>query len=189
MSVPAGMVTGVSLFPTSLPPPPGFKMLPTSILVTSTSSAATAVSTPKASTSGIALPISIPLTGPPGGRSNFLTDAFQAGNLADLDEELNKDLRKMARDVSHKQMAGSKHVQDKDIDEDEEGDDGNGSMFEDLDEPLPAPVKRSGKAKSPAKSGPMNWPPAEVDIMCQNRYAVDWSEMSDCHWSTRRRST
>ena len=29
-SVPAGMATGVSLFPTSLPPPPGFKMLPTS---------------------------------------------------------------------------------------------------------------------------------------------------------------
>ena len=37
-SVPAGMVTGVSLFQTSLAPPPGFKMLPTSIHVTSTSS-------------------------------------------------------------------------------------------------------------------------------------------------------
>ena len=178
-SVPAGMATGVSLFPTSLPPPPGFKLLPTSVRVTSTSSAPTAASTPKASTSGIALPISIPLTGHPGGRSDFLTDAFQAGNLADLDEELDKDLRKMARDVSHKQMAGSKHVHDEDIDEDEEGDDGDGSMFEDLDEPLPAPTKRSSKAKSPAKSGPVNWPPAEVDIVHQNRYGVDQSKMRD----------
>ena len=91
--------------------------------------------------------------GHPGGRSNFLTNAFQAGNLADLDEELDEDLRKMAGDVSHKQMAGSKRVHDEDIDEDEEGDNGDGSMFEDLDEPLPAPVKRSGKAKSLAKSG------------------------------------
>ena len=46
-------------------------------------------------------------------------------------------------------------------------------MFKDLDEPLPAPAKRSGKAKSPTKSGPMNWLPAEVDIVRQNRYAVD----------------
>ena len=178
-SVPAGMVTGVSLFPTSLPPPPGFKMLLTSIHVTSTSSAPTAASTPKASTSGIALPISIPLTGHCGGRSDFLTDAFQAGNLADLDEDLDKDLRKMAGDVSHKQMAGTKRVHDEDINKDEEGDDGDGSMFKDLDEPLPAPVKRPGKAKSPAKSGPVNWPPAEVDIMHQNRYAMDRPKMRD----------
>ena len=178
-SVPAGMVTGVSLFPTSLPPPPGFKMLLTSIHVTSTSSAPTAASTPKASTSGIALPISIPLTGHCGGRSDFLTDAFQAGNLADLDEDLDKDLRKMAGDVSHKQMAGTKRVHDKDINKDEEGDDGDGSMFKDLDEPLPAPVKRPSKAKSPAKSGPVNWPPAEVDIMHQNRYAMDRPKMRD----------
>ena len=109
-SVSAGMATGVSLFQTSLAPPPGFKMLPTSIRVTSTSSAPTAASTPKASTSGIALPISIPLSGHPGGRSNFLTNAFQARNLADLDEGLDEDLRKMARDVSRKQMAGSKRV-------------------------------------------------------------------------------
>ena len=180
-SVPASMATGVSLFPTSLPPLPGFKMLPTSIHVTSTSSTPAAASTPKVSTSGVALPISIPLTGHPGGRSDFLTDAFQAGNFADLDEELDEDLRKMARDVSHKQMAGSKRIHDEDIDEDEEADDGDGSMLEDLDEPLPAPVKKSGKAKSPAKSGPMNWPPAEVDIVHQNRYAVDWSEMRDYH--------
>ena len=180
-SVPAGMVTGVSLFPTSLPPPHGFKMLPTSIRVTSTSSAPAAASTLKASTSGIALPISIPLMGHPGGRSDFLTDAFQAGNLADLDDKLNEDLRKMARDVSHKQMARSKCVHDKDIDKDEEGDDSDGSMFKDLDEPLPAPAKRSGKAKSPAKSGHVNWLPAEVDIVCQNRYAVDLSEMRDYH--------
>ena len=78
-SVPASMVTGVSLFQTSLAPPPGFKMLPTSIRVTSTSSTPAAASTPKVSTSGIALPISIPLSGHPGGRSDFLTDAFQAG--------------------------------------------------------------------------------------------------------------
>ena len=101
--------------------------------------------------------------------------------MADLDEDLNEDLRKMAGDVSHKQMTGSKCVHDEDINEDEEGDNSNGSMFEDLDEPLPAPVKRSGKAKSPAKSGPVNWPPAEVDIMRQNRYAMDWPEMRDYH--------
>ena len=172
-SVPAGMMTGVSLFPTSLPPSPGFKMLPTSVHVTSTSSAPTAASTPKASTSGVALPVSIPLMGHPGGRSDFLTDAFQAGNLADLDDELDEDLRKMARYVSLKQMAGSKRIHNEDIDEDKEGDDSDGSMFEDLDEPLPAPAKRSGKAKSPAKSGPVNWPPAEVDIVRQNRYAMD----------------
>ena len=78
-------------------------------------------------------------------------------------------------------MAGSKCVHNEDIDEDEEGDDGDGSIFEDLDEPLPAPVKRSGKAKSPAKSGPVNWPPAEFDIVHQNRYAMDQSEMRDYH--------
>ena len=78
-SIPAGMATGVSLFQTSLPPPPGFKMLPTSIHVTPTSSAPAAASTPKASTSCVALSISIPLLGHPGGRSDFLTDAFQAG--------------------------------------------------------------------------------------------------------------
>ena len=178
-SVPAGMATGVSLFQTSLAPSPGFKMLPTSIRVTSTSSAPAAAFTPEASTSGIALPVSIPLPEHPGARSDFLTDAFQAGNLADLDEDtmLDEDLKKMAGDVSHKQMAGSKCIHD----EDEEAEDGDGSMFEDLDEPLPAPVKRSGKAKSPAKSGPVNCLPAEVDIMHQNRYAVDWSEMRDYH--------
>ena len=56
--------------------------------------------------------------------------------MADLDDELNEDLRKMARIVSHKQMARSKRVHN----EDKEGDDGDGSMFEDLDEPyLPLP--------------------------------------------------
>ena len=176
--VPASMATGVSLFQTSLAPPPGFKVLPASIRVTSTSSTPAATSTPKASSSGFALPVSIPLPGHPGGRSEFLTDAIQAGSLADLDKEgdagLDEDLRKMAGDVSHKQMAGSKHAHDEDIDEDEEAKDGDSSMFEDLDEPLPAPIKRSGKAKSPAKSGPVNWLAAEIDGMCQNRYAVDW---------------
>ena len=141
-SVPAGMVTGVSLFSTSLPPPPGFKVLPESIHVTSTSSAPTAASIPKASTSGIALPVSIPLTGHPGGRSDFLTDAFQAENVADLDEDLDEDLRKLAGDASHKQIAGTKCVHDEEIDNDEEGDDGDSSMFEDLDKLPPVPVKK-----------------------------------------------
>ena len=70
-------------------------------------------------------------------------------------------------------MARSKRAHDEDVDEDEEGDDGKGSMFEDLDEPQPTSTKRLGKAKSPAKSGPMNWPPAEVDVVRQNRYAMD----------------
>ena len=184
-AVPAGMATGVSLFQTSPAPPPGFKLLPVSIRVTYTSSAPTAVSTLKASTSGIALPVSIPLPAHPGGRSEFLTNAIQAGNVAGLDEEgdarLDEDLRKMAGDVSHQQMAGSKHVHDEDINEDEEAEDSYGSMFEDLNEPLPAPTKRSSKAKSPAKSGPINWPPAEVDGMHQNRYATDRPEMRDYH--------
>ena len=97
--------------------------------------------------------------------------------MAGLDEEgdagLDEDLRKMAGDVSHKQMAGSKCIHDEDVNEDKEAEDGDGSMFEDLDEPLPAPMKRSSKAKSPAKSGPINWLAAEVDGVCQNRYAVD----------------
>ena len=154
-------------------------MLPTSARVTSTSSAPTTASTPKTSTSGVNLPVSIPLTGHPGGRSDFLTDAFQAGNLPDVDDELNKDLRKMAGDVSHKQIAGSKRTHNEDIDEDEEGDNGNGSMFENLDEPQSTSTKRPGKAKSPTKSGPVNWPPTEVDVMCQNRYATDRPEMRD----------
>ena len=159
-AVPASMATGVSLFQTSPAPPPGFKLLPASVRVTSTSSAPAATSTPKASTSGIALPVSIPLPAHPGGRSKFLTNAIQAGNVAGLDEDgdtrLDEDLRKMARDVSCKQMAGSKHVHNEDVDKDEEAEDGDSSMFEDLDEPLPAPTKRSGKAKSPTKSGPVN---------------------------------
>ena len=114
--VPAGMATGLSLFQTSPGPPPGFKMLPVSIRVTSTSSAPAAASTPKPSTSGIALPVSIPLPAHPGGRSEFLTDAIQAGNVAGLDEEgntkLDEDLRKMAGDISHKQMAGSRRIHD-----------------------------------------------------------------------------
>ena len=184
-SVSASMVTGVSLFQTSLAPPPGFKMLPTSVCVTSSSSTPTAASTTKASTSGIALFISISLPGHPGGRSDFLTDAIQAGNLADLDEEgdamLDEDLRKMAGDVYHKQMSGSKRTHDEEVDEDEDAEDGDGSMFEGLDEPLPAPVKRGSKARSPAKSGPINWSPAEVDIVYQNKYAVDRPEMKDYH--------
>ena len=183
--VSASMVTGVSLFQASPAPPLGFRPLPASINVISTSSAPAAASTPKVSSSGIALPISIPLQGHPNGRSEFLTNAIQAGSMAGLDEEgdagLDEDLRKMAGDVSHKQMAGSKCVHNEDVDKDEEAEDGHSSMFEDLDEPLPAPAKRSSKAKSPAKSGPISWPPAEIDGMCQNRYAVDQPEMRDYH--------
>ena len=62
-----------------------------------------------------------------------------------------------------------------------EAKDSDGSMFEDLDEPLPAPAKRSGKAKSPTKSGPVCWPAAEIDGMHQNRYAMDRPEMRDYH--------
>ena len=91
--------------------------------------------------------------GHPGGRSDFLTDAFQAGNLADVDDELNEDLRKMARDVSCKQMAGSKRTHDDDVDKDKEGDDCDGSMFEDLDEPQPTPTKRSSKAQESHQIG------------------------------------
>ena len=96
-----------------------------------------------------------------------------------MDDELNKDLRKMAGDVSHKQMAGSKHAHDDDINDDEEGNDGDGSIFEDLDEPKPTYTKRSCKAKSPAKSSPVKWEPAEVDVVRQNRYATDQPEMAD----------
>ena len=76
-------------------------------------------------------------------------------------------------------MAGSKCIHDEDINEDEEAEDGDSSMFEDLDKPLPAPTKRSGKAKSPAKSGTVNWLPAEVNGMRQTRYAIDQPEMRD----------
>ena len=57
--------------------------------------------------------------------------------------------------------------------------DSNSSMFEDLDEVAPPAMRKTGKAKSPAKLGPMRWPSAEVDGMCQNRYAMDRPEMRD----------
>ena len=179
----ASMATGVSLFQTSSAPPPGFAPLLASISVASTSSAPAAVSTPKVSGSGITLPVSIPLEGHPSGRSDFLTDPIQAGSLADLEEEgdtvIDDDLRKMAGDISQKHTAGSKHGHDEDLDEEEEGEDGNGSMFEDLDKVAPPATRKTGKAKSPAKSGPMHWPLAEVDGVHQNRYAVDRPEMRD----------
>ena len=80
--------------------------------------------------------------GHPGGRSDFLTDAFQAENVADLDEDLDEDLRKLAGYASHKQIAGTKCIHDEEIDDDEEGDDGDSSMFEDLDKLPPVPVKK-----------------------------------------------
>ena len=138
--VPAGVVTGVSLFQTSSALPPGFVPQLASVSVASTSSAPAAVSTPKVSGSGITLPVSIPLEGHPGGRSDFLTDPIQAGSLADLEEEgdtvIDDDLRKMAGDISQ-----SKHGHDEDLDEEEEGEDSDGSMFEDLDEVAPPAVR------------------------------------------------
>ena len=108
------------------------------------------------------------------------------GSLAGLDEEgnagLDEDLRKMARDVSHKQMAGSKCTSTTRM-----------SMRMRKLRTVTVPcsriwtnpylllVKRSGKAKSPAKSGPVNWPAAEVDGVRQNRYAIDRPEMRDYH--------
>ena len=181
--VPAGMVTGVSLFQTSTAPPPGFRPLPTSVSLastssapapgigplptsvslTSTSSTPAAVLTPKGSGLAATLPISIPLLGHPGGRTNFLTDPIQAGNLGHLDEEgnavIDEELKKLAGSITRKHTAGSKHAHNEDIDEDEEGKDGDSSMFEDLDEPAPTPTKRGGKAKGPAKSGPTCWLP------------------------------
>ena len=138
---------------------------------------------PKASGSGVTLPISIPLLGHPGGRPDFLTDPIQAGSLADMDEDgdavIDEELRKMAGDVSRKHIARSKHAHNDDINEDEEGEDGDSSMFEDLDEPAPTPTKKAGKARSPTKSGPTCWPNAEIDVVHQNRYGKDQPEMRD----------
>ena len=52
-------------------------------------------------------------------------------------------------------------------------------MFEDLDKVAPPAARKTRKAKSPAKLGPVHWPSTEVDGMCQNRYAVDKPEMRD----------
>ena len=186
VSVPVGMASSVSLFPSSVSAPPGFKMLSSSTHMTSAVPVPAVASTPKASTSGMNLLVSIPLMGHPGGRSEFLTDAFQAGGLADVDEELDEDLRKIAGDVSRKQMAGSKRAYDEDVNKYEDADYGDGSMFEALDEPEPTSGKRSGKARSPAKSGTQNWLPAEIDVMRQNRYATGRPEMRDyrCNYVT-----
>ena len=94
---------------------------------------------------------------------------------------LDEDLRKMARDITQKYTASSKCVHNDDIDKDEEGEDGDGSMFEDIDKVVPTPAKRTRKTKSPAKLGPTHWLPAEVDGVHQNRYALDRPEMRDYH--------
>ena len=84
-------------------------------------------------------------------------------------------------------LPGSKHAHDnKDVneDEEEEGEDGNSSMFEDLDEVASTPIKRASKAKSPTKSGSqhvghlqrwmaciktdMPWISPEMKDYCQN---------------------
>ena len=72
---------------------------------------------------------------------------------------IDEELKKLAGSITRKHTAGSKHAHNEDIDEDKEGEDGDGSMFEDLDEPAPTPMKRGGKAKGPAKSGPTHWLP------------------------------
>ena len=197
----AGMVTGVSLFQTSTALPPGFaplppsisltfsnpvpaprvRPLPTSVSLTSTSSAPAAISTPKGSGLAATLPVSISLLGHPGGRTEFLTNPIQAGNLGDLDEEVDKDLKRLAGSVAQKHTPGSKRAHDDDIDENDEAKDGNGSMLEDLDKPAPVPAKRGGKAKSPAKSGPAHWPTEEIDVVHQNRYKKDRPEMIEYH--------
>ena len=194
--VPAGMATRVSLFQTSTAPPPGFaplppsvslassssapapgvRPLPTSVSLASTSSAPAAVLTPKGSGLAITLPVSISLLGYPSGRTDFLTDPIQASNLEDLDEEVDDDLKRLAGSIARKHTPGSKCAHDEDIDGDDEAEDGDGSMFEDLDEPVPVPAKKGGKAKSPAKSGPALWPPEEVDVVGQNRYRMDQPE-------------
>ena len=112
--VPAGMATGVSLFQTSTALPPGFaplpqsvsldsftptpalgvRPLPASVNLASTSSAPAAILTPKGPGSAASLPISISLLGHPRGRTDFLTDPIQAGNLEDPDEEVDSDLKR-----------------------------------------------------------------------------------------------
>ena len=47
-------------------------------------------------------------------------------------------------DITREHAAGSKRAHDEDIDKDDKGEDGDGSMFKDLDEPAPTPMKRSG---------------------------------------------
>ena len=70
----------------------------------------------------------------------------------DLKEEddtvIDDDLRKMARDISRKHTAGSKHGHDKDLNEEEEGEDGNGFMFEDLDEVTTPAVRKMEKLRA-----------------------------------------
>ena len=64
-------------------------------------------------------------------------------------------------------------------DEEENEDDGDGSSFEDVNDVLPAAVKRGGKAKSPAKSAPRTdkWTAADLDAAHQNRYGWDLPKM------------
>ena len=97
--------------------------------------------------------------------------------MGDLDEEVDADLKRLAGSVTQKHTPGSKHTHDKDIDDDDKAEDGNSSMFKDLDDPTHVPPKRGGKAKSPAKSFLACWPPEEVDVVCQNRYKKDQPEM------------
>ena len=93
----------------------------------------------------------------------------------DVDEEAET----MTDEVLRKIATGTECFYDDNFDEEEEGQDGDGSVFEDLDELAPVLLRKPGKAKSLTKLGPMHWPPAEVDIVCQNRYALDWPETKD----------
>ena len=123
------------------------------------------------------MPVSIPLLPHPSGRTDFLTDPIQAGHLEGLDEEIDTDLKRITGSVARKHTPGTKCAHDKDIDDDDDAEDADGSILKDLHNPAPAPLKRGGKARSPAKSGPMCWPPKEIDVVCQNRYKKDRDEM------------
>ena len=128
--------------------------------------------------SAATVPVSIPLLGHPGGRTDFLTNPIQAGHLGDPDEEVDADLKRIAGSVARKHTPGTKHTHDEDIDNDDDNtEDGNSSILEDLDDSMPVPTKRGGKARSPTKLDPACWPPKEIDVVCQNRYKKDRDEM------------
>ena len=116
-----------------------------------------------------------------------MTDPIQvgscviAGSLVGMCKEgnatLDDELRRMAGDVTQKHgtQLGGKHAHDDNSDKEDEGDDGDGSTFEDLDKAVSAPVKKAGKAKSPVKlaSTDDKWMAADLDSACQNRYGLD----------------
>ena len=97
--------------------------------------------------------------------------------MRDLDEEVDADLKRIAGSVAQKHTPGTKRAHDKDIDDDNDAEDGDGSILEDLDDPAPVPPKRGSKARNSAKSGLACWPPEEIDVVRQNRYKKDRDKM------------